>query len=237
MEIKKGLRFVIEGTDGSGKETQSFCLGERLYDEGIDYEIMSFPRYDTPWGKLVGECYLGKDLGLGTGPIFPDAVNLDSIEASLLYAGDRRGARDEILEINGIGKHIVFDRYVESNMGHQCGKLESREERDYLRNKIEMLEYGVLELPKPDLVMFLYMPFEISKKLKTGTREVKDAHESSDEHLMNAEKSYLELSDHYGWVRINCSEDGIEPRKIEEIHEEIYGYVKEMFNLKGFLKF
>ena len=58
--MEKGKLIVIEGTDCSGKETQSKKLIERLNDEGIKTEYMSFPMYKTPTGRIVGLPFLGK---------------------------------------------------------------------------------------------------------------------------------------------------------------------------------
>ena len=54
----KGKYIVIEGTDSSGKETQSKLLEKRLKDKGIKCIRFSFPMYDTPTGKIVEDCYL-----------------------------------------------------------------------------------------------------------------------------------------------------------------------------------
>ena len=37
-----GKLFVIDGTDGSGKQTQFAKLEERLTKDGIDYKTVSF---------------------------------------------------------------------------------------------------------------------------------------------------------------------------------------------------
>ena len=56
----KGKLIVIEGTDCSGKETQSKLLIEKLNNEGIKTEYFSFPNYSSPSGKIVGLSFLGK---------------------------------------------------------------------------------------------------------------------------------------------------------------------------------
>ena len=54
----RGKLIVIEGTDCSGKETQSKLLIEHLRRDGIHVEYQSFPMYDTPTGRIVGGPYL-----------------------------------------------------------------------------------------------------------------------------------------------------------------------------------
>ncbi len=223
--MTKGKLIVIEGTDCSGKQTQSELLFEKLKSLGHDCEIISFPKYGTPTGDIVGDCYLGKGKRVEVGSWFGDADKLDPKIACLYYAADRKAAALDIKDKLDGGKIIILDRYVESNMGHQCGKLLDEEERAKLRDWIEKLEYGLLELPRPDLIIFLYMPFEAAEKLKGDRGEVLDSHESNENHLRNAEKSYLELSEFYDWRKVLCSEDGRNARTIEDIHNEVFRVV------------
>ena len=128
--MKKGKLIVIEGTDGSGKKTQTQLLIKRLNLEGIPAEHMSFPRYGTPSGRIIGQCYLGKN-GLGEGDVawFEEADKLDPLVASLYYAADRRAAVPEMERILSSGTNLVLDRYYQSNMAHQGGKIESDSKR------------------------------------------------------------------------------------------------------------
>lgn len=110
-------------------------------------------------------------------------------------------------------------------MAHQGGKIFNSEERLSLYQWLENLEYNLLNLPKPDITIFLYMPYEYACELKKNRNEL-DQHELSKEHLENAEKAYLELADLHHYKIINCVKDGILRTK-EDIHEEIYNYIKE----------
>ena len=153
----KGKIIVIEGTDCSGKETQTSLLVQRLRREGRKIERLSFPDYDSPTGKIVGGPYLGKKY-ICDG-FFPEgAASVDPKVAALYYAADRRYHRQEIIDLLDQGIDVVLDRYVESNMGHQGGKIFDKEERLKLYEDLANLEYGFLELPKPDLTIFLYVP-------------------------------------------------------------------------------
>lgn len=224
----KGKLLVIEGTDFSGKKTQSELLVDRLNSKGYESEMISFPRYGTPTGDIVGDCYLGKNNRIKTGSWFEDPVNLDPKLTCLYYAADRRAAALEIkIKLND-GINIICDRYVESNMGHQCAKLRGKNKRLKLSKWIENLEYDILEMPKPNEVIFLYMPFQVTQKLKEGRKDSLDAHELSEDHLRKAENTYLELAELYDWKKIDCSRDEKNPRAIEEIHEEVFRYVEEL---------
>lgn len=230
----KGKLIVIEGTDGSGKNTQSKLLVDKLNLNGYKSEMISFPTYGTPTGDIVGDCYLGKNNRIKTGSWFNDPVNLDPKITCLYYAADRRYIINEIREKLDQKINLVCDRYVESNMGHQCAKLKNENERKKLSKWIARLEYEMLELPQPDLIIFLYMPLEITKKLSEERSKGKlnlDVHESSIEHLTNAEQTYLELSKYYNWRKINCSENSL-IRSIEDIHNDIYKLVSRFLDLK-----
>lgn len=227
--MTRGKLFVIEGTDASGKATQTEKLLERLAREGIPAESISFPRYDTPTGRIVAGPYLGKE---GYGPsYFEEGAALVHPEiASLFFAADRRAARDEMLKILESGRHLVLDRYVSSNMAHQGGKIESPEERKKLLDFLESLEYGLLRLPRPDGTAMLYVPTDITMTL-IKKRGSSDGHESSQNHLTSSEKTYMEIvSRHQGkWYVIECTRDG-KMRTREEIHEEVFGSFKRVLN-------
>jgi dTMP kinase len=218
------MTFIIEveGTDGSGKNTQAKKLVERLNQDGFPSEIMSFPTYDSASGRIVGQCYLGKQ-GLGEGDVawFGDANSVDPRLASVYYAANRLQEKNKMLKILQSGKGLILDRYVESNMAHQGGKAKTPEERDEIIDFIEGLEYRHLKLPRPDLTIFLHMPYEHAEKLREKRGGLKDGHESNSEHLKRAEETYVYLANIYGWEKINCTRLG-NVKTIEEISDEVY---------------
>lgn len=222
-----GKIITIEGTDCSGKETQSKLLYDKLIKDGIDVYRTSFPMYDTPTGRIVGGCYLGKEY-LGE-PYFEEgANNVDYKVASLYFAADRRYNYLNILKKElEKGKTIILDRYIESNMAHQGGKILDDKERFEAYKFLHKLEYELLELPKPDITIFLYMPYEYSIKLRNKRNEKPDQHEMSVEHLKHAEIAYLELEKIYAFERINCVSNGV-IRTPDEISEEVYTKVKRL---------
>lgn len=201
--MKRGKLIVIEGTDGSGKETQSRLLHDRLGSYGVSSEIISFPRYGTPTGKIVGGPYLGKEEILES--FFPDgASNVDSRLSSAYYAADRRAALDEMQGVLDSGKHLIADRYVWSNMAHQGAKLSEVSERKSLYSALEFLEYGFMQLPRPDLTLFLHVPYEMSEAMMQGSGRSLDGNESDSLFLKKSEEAYVELSEMYGWEKIDC---------------------------------
>lgn len=225
--MKRGKLIVIEGTDGSGKQTQTGMLVDRLNQEGIPIKHMGFPRYHTPTGRIISQCYLGKKRSPEDGDVawFGDADSVDPLLASMYYAADRRAAKPEMERILDSGTHLILDRYYQSNMAHQGGKFKTWEERLKFFQAIGDIELRGLEIPREDKVIFLYMPWEVSHELKKGTGEVLDGHESNEGHLRRAEQVYLELANMGGfWEQIDCAPDKTMAslKSPQEIHEEVY---------------
>ncbi len=211
--------ILIEGTDCSGKETQTKKVIERLNDEDIKSIYFGFPNYNSPTGKIVGGPYLGKPAISEC--VFPEgAANVPPKVASLYYAADREYNIGKVKEYLNEGFNVFLDRYVVSNMAHQGGKIEDEVERKKMYKWLEDLEYGLLELPRPDFTIFLHMPYKYSLILKSGREEALDEHERSETHLINAEKAYLELSELYGFDVIECVKDG-NIRSIDDINDEL----------------
>lgn len=230
--MKKGKIIVIEGTDGSGKETQTKKILSRFKEEYFPFQSIDFPRYNTPTGRIVGQSYLGKNRESWSGDSgwFGEADDLDPKIASLYYAADRRAAIPKIQRIINLGSNLILDRYFYSNMAHQGGKIKNIKEREKMFEWLEKLELGLLELPKEDTTIFLHMPTDISIKLKKETKEMLDGHERNVSHLRRAEETYLQLAKRYDWTTISCSSDGINPRSIEDIHQNVYEHVKKILD-------
>ena len=205
-----GKLFVIDGTDGSGKQTQLETLKKRLTDEKIDYRTVSFPNYDSPSSSLV-KMYLAGEFGT-------DAKAISPYIASTFYAADRYATYvtqyKEYYENGGI---ILADRYTTANMVHQAGKIQDKAERK------KFLDW---------LWFFLNMPPEYSAKLMKNrenkiTHEAKkDIHEKDQVYLTQAYNAACELSKEYNWYEIKCVEDG-KIRTIQDINDEIFTEVKK----------
>ena len=198
----RGKLIVIEGTDCSGKETQSKKLVERLEKEGIPVKVISFPFYNTPTGDIIGGPYLGKkhisDTWFSEGP-----TNVDPKVGSLFYAADRYYNLPKIKSLLSKGVNVIIDRYSSSNMAHQGGKIQNKNERLAFYEWVDDLEYKLLGLPKPDMTFLLYMPYQYSLMLRERRAEAGDGHEMSKEHLINAEAAYLELAELYDYIVVN----------------------------------
>ena len=156
----KGKLIIIEGTDCSGKETQSKLLCDKLTKEGNKVFMTGFPMYDTPTGKIIGGPYLGKE-SICHGWFLEGANNVDAKVASLYYAADRLYNISTITEKLEEGINVILDRYTYSNLAHQGGKLESKKERDEMYEWFDKLEFGLLGLPHADIKIFLHMPYMI----------------------------------------------------------------------------
>lgn len=222
--MEKGKLIVIEGTDCSGKGTQSKLLVKKLNAMGIKATYLSFPMYDTPTGRIVGGPYLGRrengECWFSEGP-----VAVDPKISCLYYAADRRYNFPKIKKFLEEGYYVILDRYVSSNMAHQGSKIEDSEERFNLFKWIDKLEYWLLELPKADLTIFLHVPYKMSIELMKN-REFLDGNEKNESHLMRAEKTYMELAGLYNWNIITCATDESnmkdkKMRSIEEINQDI----------------
>ncbi len=221
----KGKLIVIEGTDCSGKETQTRMLVEKLKSTSIQCVRISFPQYDTPTGKIVGGPYLGKEY-ICKGWFSEGATEVNPKVSSLYYAADRKYNINKIEELINSGVNVILDRYMYSNLAHQGGKIKDKKERLDMYKWLEKLEFELLELPSADIRVFLHMPYEVSLVLKKGRKEGLDEHEASKEHLLLAENAYKEIADLYDFKTIECSKNN-EPRSIEDINEELYNYVIE----------
>ena len=221
----RGKIIVIEGTDCSGKETQTSLLVQRLRKSGRKIEHMCFPNYDSPTGKIIGGAYLGKSY-IGESLFFEGVDKVDPKVAALYYAADRRYNRQRILDLLDDGVDVILDRYVESNMGHQGAKIFDKEERLKLYDNLNVLEYEFLELPKPDLTIFLYMPYKRIAELKKGRDDVNLIY------VRNAEQAYLELVDLHDYKKVDCVDKKDKLRDMLEIHEDIYKLVAKELKLK-----
>ena len=220
-----GKLFVIDGTDGSGKQTQFEELKKRLDKENIDYRTVSFPNYDSPSSSLV-KMYLSGEFGED-----PKAVN--AYVASTFYAADRFATfKKEYEEYYKNGGIILADRYTTANMVHQAGKITDPVERDKFLDWLWDFEFNLYGLPVPTKVFFLNMPIKKSMELmknrenKFSHTSTKDIHERNKDHLEDSHKAACYVAKKYDWCEINCVKDD-EIRTIEDIHEEIYNTVKE----------
>ena len=158
--------IVLEGLDGAGKSTQIRMLRQLLADRGVESEYVHFPRFDSPvYGQLIARFLRGE---------FGGVQEVDPYLVALIFAGDRADAAPQIRQWLAEGKAVVLDRYVYSNVGFQCAKLPAGEERDRLADWIVNLEFGHNALPRPDLSLFLDVPFAFTERKLSEAREGDD---------------------------------------------------------------
>ena len=146
--------IVLEGLDGAGKSTQLSLIKELLNKRGEECEYLHFPRIDSPvYGDLIAK-FLRGDLG--------SLEQVNPYLVALLFAGDRANAAKQLREWLDSGKSILLDRYVYSNIGYQCAKLSEVKEQDGLRDWILDVEFTQFDIPRPDISIFLDVPFEFT---------------------------------------------------------------------------
>lgn len=235
--MSRGKIVVIEGTDGSGKETQSKLLESYLIKKGLKVKRYSFPIYSSATGKIVGGPYLGKK-EISDSYFEETSALVDPLVSSLYYAADRRyNFLNEIEDEISKNDIVILDRYTTSNMGHQAGKASNKKDRDKILKFIEYLEFELCELPRPDMVIFLHMPFEAAKELRKD-RVSGDGNENNPEHLKKAEKNYCDIAKMYDWKYINCLrsdkfESLTDIKTIEEISDEVIKEVTTLLDTKS----
>ena len=216
--MNKGKIFVIEGTDGSGKQTQTKMLVEYLKKQGKKVITQSFPNYASPSSAPV-KMYLQGDFG-------NSASDTDAYQSSVLFAVDRFCTLKQMQAEIESGAYVVFDRYTSSNMLHQACKIENERERIKFLNWLSEFEFELLKLPKPDKIFFLDIPPEKSitlaharTELKAGTKQ--DIHEKDEKYLINSYKCGKQVCEMFNWEVINCLNDSGELRTREDISNEI----------------
>lgn len=214
----KGKIVAFEGIDGSGKNTQSALLADKLHASGFDVFLMGFPCYtSTFFGKQVGR-YLNGEFG--------SLQDVDPRLAAILYAGDRYEMKKSILDNLNDGKIVVIDRYVSSNIAHQAAKAPTEKQNDLVQ-WIEELEYKVFGLPKPDVHVLLNINATLSnelvlkKKARDYTDLKQDIHEEDGMYLGMVAKFYHKLASVREWEIIECIEDE-QMREIPHIADEVY---------------
>ena len=223
QKIKRGRLIVIEGTDSSGKETQTAMLFERLSEKISNIRKISFPNYESPACAPV-KMYLAGEFGT-------DAEKVNPYPASTMYAIDRYASyKTDWGKFYNDGGIIITDRYTTSNMVHQASKIDNSQEKDMYLSWLEDLEYNKMGIPRPDLVIFLNMPTETAQKLmaerknKITGEDKKDIHEKNVEYLKKSHKNACEISKKYSWKEIKCVEND-RLKTIEEISNEVFELV------------
>lgn len=215
-----GKIIVIEGTDSSGKATQTKELYEKLKRDGCNVRKITFPNYESPACEPV-KMYLAGEFG-------KEPLKVNPYPISIMFAIDRYASyKKEWEDFYKEGGIIITDRYVQSNMIHQASKIEDEEEKDKYLNWLEDLEFEKIGVPKADLVIFINMPLEFSSKLmekrnnKITGEAKKDIHEEDKGYMKKSYETAFKLAKDKLWKRVDCvKEDKL--KTIEEISKDIY---------------
>jgi len=217
------MLIVLEGLDGAGKSTQVRKLREYLEKVSPRLEYIHFPRYDAPvYGELISK-FLRGDFG-PLGALHPQLI-------ALLFAEDRHGAAPAIRKALDEGATVLLDRYVYSNIAYQCAKLSDPDEAEALRRWILDTEYGVFNLPKPDLNIFLDVPLQFVENSLTHARKgadrsylegSSDIHEGSIEFQKRVRDIYrLQAAEDPSFIPVDCSDEFGEMLPANDIFELI----------------
>jgi len=221
--VMQGCFIVIDGTDGSGKATQTSLLVERLKKEGHSVETISFPKYGDKSAGALEEYLSGK---------YGQAQDVTARQASVLYAVDRFDAAPQIRSWLSSGVHVIADRYVGSNMGHQGSKIADPKERmDFFHWEMEF-EHELMGIPKPDLNIVLHVPtnvvVELMKDRDLKSNLDKDIHEEDIDHLRAAEQTYIDMTKQFvSFQLIECVEDGTLLDR-DAIHERVWKTIQPL---------
>ena len=221
-----GKLIVLDGSDGTGKATQTALLIKRLRNEGHRVAMMDFPQYGKPSATFI-EAYLNGKFG--------NAEEVGPYTASLFFALDRYAARPSLERHLAAGRIIVANRYVTANMGHQGGKIDRPRERRQFFRWLEDIEFTILGMPRPDRTIILHIPAHIAQTLVDRKKprayikgKKRDLLEADLEHLVAAEKTYLDIARTLpNTTLIEC----VEHQRLltpEEIHEKIWKHVQEI---------
>jgi len=219
---------VIEGLDGAGKSTQINLLQDYLRKKKIAYKYLHFPRTDSQFfGEMIARFLRGE---------FGDISRVDPYIVALLYAGDRKDAASLIETWIKSGNLVLVDRYVFSNIAFQCAKLLNPDKRELLKKWILKLEYEYYNIPKPDINLFLDVPFKFTAQRLTTTRNgsereylngKQDIHEANLEFQNRVREVYLQEVDSNENIEIiNCSKSDDKILAPEDIFEKILTTLK-----------
>ncbi len=200
--------IVLEGLDGAGKSTQLRLLEELFDSRGYGREQLHFPRFDSPvYGELIAR-FLRGEMG--------DIDGVDPYLVALLFAGDRAEAAPLLREWLDSGKYVILDRYVNSNIAYQCAKIAGRAKQDALMKWILDLEYGHNDIPRPDISIFMDVPFEFTVRNLASSRDGddreylkggRDIHESSLDFQLRVRDMYLRIAEaDESFCVVNCAD-------------------------------
>lgn len=226
--------IVIEGLDGAGKSTQLNMLRNLLDSKGMKFEYLHFPRVDEGvFGNLVS-MFLRGDLGANS--------QVNPYLVALIYAGDRNDAKQTINKWIADDRLVIIDRYVYSNIAYQGAKIADKAKKEELRRWILNLEFDYYGIPRPDLSLFLDVPFVFTAKSLTSHREgddrkylqgKQDIHEADLNFQEQVRQEYLDLaSTESNFELVKCYADDNQMLSPEKVFEKIVAQLNSYGVLK-----
>ncbi len=225
--------IVLEGLDGAGKSTQVELLKQWFEENGKKFKFLHFPRMEAPYyGEMIAR-FLRGDFG--------NLNDVDPYLVALLYAGDRRDASSLIEKWIKEKYYVIVDRYVYSNIAYQCAKLNSVEEQEKLKNWILDLEFNYNKIIKPDISLFLNVPFDFTKESLTKDRKgedrnylkgKQDIHEANLNFQKNVRNIYMNLlKEQNDFIDINCIDNNGNMLDKNKIFAQIKNVVEQTLHL------
>lgn len=223
---RNGKLIVIEGVDGSGKETQSKLLEEVFVKSGYRVKRLSFPNYDSPSSGPVKQYLAGKLGGIS---------DLDPYAVSTLYASDRYCTIQEanVEKLLKDGYIVICDRYAESNFIHQVSKIVCSEDKTKMLIDLIDLEYFKMKIPVPDIVLYLSIPFDVNMRMLESAGKEPDLHEANNQYLRVSHQTGLEMAELFDWQIINCVNDNSELYSKESMCKKIVANLRKRNLLKN----
>jgi dTMP kinase len=220
---RRGKLIALEGIDGSGKRTQLDLLARALKSRGVETLRVSFPKYESFFGKLVAGFLNGE---------FGPLADVDPHFSALLYAGDRFEAKGGLEAALAAGKTVLADRYIASNLAHQTARVAPAQREKFLA-WLKHLEYDIYGLPAEALGVYLRVPAAEAqrrvglKSVRNYTPRRRDLQEEDVRHLEQAAKLYDQLVTQPNWVGIECVDP---PTGVlsspEKIHRDVMAAVE-----------
>ncbi|MEN8201144.1 MAG: dTMP kinase [Bacteroidota bacterium] len=218
---------VIEGLDGSGKSTQLKLLREYLNKNTVPFKYLHFPRLEEGiYGNLIAR-FLRGEMGAND--------QVDPYLVALIFAGDRADAASRIRSWMDEGYLVIVDRYVYSNIAFQCAKLKDPDRQHELRDWILDLEFGYNHLPKPDINLYLNVPFDFTRQQLKNARKgddraylrgERDIHEENLDFQEQVRQVYLSLRSHVDDLElIHCMGDEGQMLSPADISEKILKHI------------
>jgi len=165
--------IAVEGLDGAGKTTQVAMLASAL----STVDVVSFPRYDTFFGRRIRDLLDGAD-GVSAQTVDPRSMALWYALDRAQWARDRKPRDDEV---------VVLNRYTLSNAVYQS----ARSADPGLFEWVLHLEFEELGLPRPDLTVVLDVPPDVSRDRVAGRDGEGDVYERSRDLLSRVRDGYL----------------------------------------------